>query len=168
MAKRLLGVALWALPIAGAFLILYLYLGNNTVSNSSGNRQQTGGEEMSTLLASVLSVSITPQTQADKIRSEGFANNSFFADILGVNKSGNKLSLGINLPSEKSFDTKKTTSLVQCGPDKTNVISSTNLALLKEKVNLIKNAQVGDFLWAYCLNDSCSIIGRECVLVKRE
>ncbi len=170
----MLKIFLLLLPVVGLVLILYLYFGS-VVSNGNGGEgstktgeQPTDGQETDTLLASILSGSINSRTTAEKILTDGFAGNAFFADITGVDKSSSKLNLEINLPNQDSFESQKTISSIRCEPDKTYVISSTNLALIQNGANLIESAQVGDFLWAYCLDENCSAVGKECVLSKRE
>lgn len=87
------------------------------------------------------------------------------AQILKVDKPGRKMTIKIGLPDGKVFTDKALTMQVECLSEKTNQVG-VNLTLVESNFDIFEKAEAQNKLFAYCLDEMCSSLGNECVLIK--
>ena len=104
---------------------------------------------------------------SERISSEGFVKNSVLplirGDVLMVAPEVN--SLGIKVSASKSFAQNEIIySNVEC--KSVSVFSKDDFNLIKNTSNLFNDVAVGDIFEASCLNEDCSNIVGDCILIK--
>ncbi|NIT04026.1 hypothetical protein GTO10_03810 [Candidatus Saccharibacteria bacterium] len=169
MSGRWFSIILGVLAILGAAAIVFFFFEWDIRSYLATGGEPTNSED-STSQNTLLSVALSGDTdltqQTAKLKAEGFKDNYIVADITSIDKSGDKLGLNINLPSTEGFETQDVTATTECTTQNTTSVSRDDYSVLSENAELFEEVEVGDVLWAYCLDDSCGVVGRECVLVK--
>jgi len=152
----------------------------NQLVNPPSKTQEPGPLSEETLYQSLLSAPIDWNTQMNELKEEGFNSRPFIADIIEFDVATKSLTLqfdynyGGDFPQVEEIVTKST-----CVADKSYIISSLNLQTIAEKTDIFAFTdeklsdetqkiyiEPDDILISYCLDDSCSKIGQECVLVK--
>jgi len=144
-----------AVPVAGYLLWWNVYL--PWVARRSAPE--------GSLFELALSERIDTHEQAEVLK-EGYRDNYFIAFVKEVSQSSGKMLIGIDLGhadgsenhvlEEKSVD-------VQCPADRT-----TDFGTRASGIDLLAEAGAEDVILAYCLDENCSAIGKECVLIKAE
>lgn len=169
MFGKWVSVILTVLVILGAVVIAFFFWGRD-IRNYLPIEGEPSAEDstisQNILLSTVLSATTDLTQQTTKLKAEGYKDNYIVADITSVDKARSKLGLSINLPGEGVFETQDVTAESECTAQNTATVSRDDFSVLKESAKLFEEAKVGDVLWAYCLDDSCETIGRECVLIK--
>jgi hypothetical protein len=94
------------------------------------------------------------------------ADYYFLSDIIEVDREHGVLVLNIVEPSNRSFSKIRKTVTASCDAKNSIEISSKNLEMLKESVDIFSEAKVGDGFFSYCLDEECNKVGNSCVLVK--
>ncbi|NIT04028.1 hypothetical protein GTO10_03820 [Candidatus Saccharibacteria bacterium] len=147
-----------ATAAAGYFLWWYVYL-----PLAARTRAPAGS-----LLESILSKRVDLDNRGEIFENEGYKDNYFVAYVTGVGVSAEKIDIEIDLGhSGDTHATEKKTVSVQCPPDKTTIASS-GFDTLTQGITLLDEVEVDDVIWTYCLDDFCSEIGKECILMKSE
>ncbi len=156
--KKLLSIVL---IIAGVAAVIYLLWWNVLPRIVARSRAPAGS-----LLETILSGRANLEKQAGVLKSDGYKDNYFVAEVTKIGVLDKELDIEIHLVGSGGYytvDAKTTT--VQCPQEKTTLASS-DFVTLTDNVNLLDEVEVGDIIWAYCLDDFCSTIGKECILVK--
>ena len=172
MPKKLVLLGLIVFVILGAVATAYLFLKEdigNLGETLTGNKVEIpveGEPTQETLLLSLFDSPIDFDGQMAKLRSEGFENNYFIAYLNKVDASKKLFTLKMEFPVDGGSEIEEKVATVNCPVESTAVLGQDNMELLAEKEDVFKWAKVNDLLVSYCLDSTCSIIGKECVLVK--
>ncbi len=169
MSGKWVFIILTVLAVLAAVAIVFFFFSSDILNYLWGSGEPVTSED-STAQNSLLSIALSSSTdltaQSAKLKDEGYKDNYVVADITSVDKAGSKLGLSINLPSDDGFETQDVTAVSECTTQDTTSVSRDDFSVLSESAELFEEARVGDVLWTYCLDDACSTVGKECVLVK--
>lgn len=92
-----------------------------------------------------------------------------FTVIEWVDYESNALFLYFNQPKNQKFSDNNRLASIQCLPNETVITSNLNpgsTKILDGGFKLIEEADPGDTLFTYCLNEDCTQIGKACILMK--
>lgn len=172
MLKNWKSILLLFLVIAGAALIVYLFAKEdvqNLVDTLTGNIVEIPVEEepaQETLLLSLFHASIDFDGQMEKLRADGFENNFFIATVANVDTDNQKVTLEMSFPTNGGYETEEKVASSSCPVESTTVIAQENMELVAEKEDIFNWVEKDDLLVSYCLDSTCSSIGKECILIK--
>lgn len=96
-----------------------------------------------------------------------YKSSYFTAYIVGVDRNNGIMRLWIYLPDNMTFSKVITEVKVNCTTYNTSLLYAKGMQILNPHVDIFKYSEAGsDGLMAYCLDESCSLIGRSCAILK--
>jgi len=186
--KRSILFAWLIIFLLGLAAFVYLFgqetlrdLYNRLVRRNVVTTQEPGPLTKETIYDSLLNAPIDWASQMKKLQEEGFAGNPFIADILDVNYQTKNLTLNFDFNyGDEPSQLQEIKANAACPAENSSVVSALDLALIAENVDLFSAKsglddegeeifgylRTNDILLAYCLNETCTSIGRECVLLR--
>lgn len=173
MGKNLKLLILLFLMIVGAMLITYLFAKEDieslieTITSDAIEIPVEGEPAKETLLLSLLHTPIDFDKQMAKLRTEGFENNFFIATVTNVNTANQKVTLEMSFPTNGGYETEKKIASSSCPVESTAIVAQENMELVAEKEKIFNWVGKDDLLVSYCLDSTCSSIGKECILIKK-
>jgi hypothetical protein len=100
------------------------------------------------------------------IESWTWQNSMIRARIVFLNSEENSLLLEIIEPEGLDIASERVLVTVECSPEETTSFLNTDMSYLDSNFNMMERIVTGEVLYTYCLNESCSSIGRSCVLIR--
>ena len=90
------------------------------------------------------------------------------AYVLKTNSVPNTMDLYITYPPDKNFSNVWKEVKLNCDERNSVLVSNMNFDLISSGINIFDVAKKDDRFFAYCLDETCSTVGRSCILVQQK
>lgn len=96
-----------------------------------------------------------------------YKTSFMWGKIVSKDLTKGTLTLRIFTPSDKSFSETEKEVKVNCTSYVSTILTSMNLNIVERNVNILEKARpVLDGIMAFCLDENCNLIGRNCAIIQ--